>query len=353
MGVSFQGFDIPRNNWFKVPNSWIDVSAKMSLAERAVVMYIIRHTWGYLEFEKYQRISVDEFMHGRKRKGGGRIDRGTGLSHTSIRKGLKEALENGFIEVEEKKSRSGVIHKYYRLHLSNLSEGNSRHKKVEDHKSGGKESVGGSTVPPQESVGSYNKDSFFSCRDTSSKTSSSQKQANADSLAVNQGFFDNEEKQDWIKEQATILRQMLVDANSNLLVKKRNKLPIGTKSIGNSISALLERKIPKSQIEDVIAYIARDYQKNMFIPRYRAADNINSNWTGYRDAYTRYQNSLSKDHSAFDYDPDKDPNELVREWIDDNYDEYDIDDSSAVIEEHMIEAGCKALNIKRGKVTLM
>ncbi len=92
----FPGFCDPIENWSKLPHIFIDALPLIeSLAELKVVLYILRHTWGYQETER--RISLDEFAHGRKKKGSGRIDNGTGLTIRSIRLGLDEAERHGFI----------------------------------------------------------------------------------------------------------------------------------------------------------------------------------------------------------------------------------------------------------------
>ena len=39
--ASFPGFDIPRQNWFKMPNNWTDITAAISsIAELKVVEYM-------------------------------------------------------------------------------------------------------------------------------------------------------------------------------------------------------------------------------------------------------------------------------------------------------------------------
>ena len=85
----FTGFDSPRQNWFKMPNEWIEFCADISsIAEIKVVQYVMRHTWGHHEYGIRKRISLDEFMNGRKRKDGSRMDRGTSLSKPSVISGL-------------------------------------------------------------------------------------------------------------------------------------------------------------------------------------------------------------------------------------------------------------------------
>ena len=38
-----------------------------SLSEMKVIYYILRHTWGYQEYDTPKTITLDEFEHGRKR----------------------------------------------------------------------------------------------------------------------------------------------------------------------------------------------------------------------------------------------------------------------------------------------
>ena len=95
----FKGFVEPTDNWFKVPNRYIIMLHGMKASEAKVVLYILRHTWGFNEFDKPKRITLDEFSNGRKRKDRTRMDNGTGLSSTSVRKGLKAAEEHGYISI--------------------------------------------------------------------------------------------------------------------------------------------------------------------------------------------------------------------------------------------------------------
>lgn len=115
---SFHGFDIPRQNWFKMPNNWTDITAEISsIAELKVVEYVLKHTWGYQEYGLRKRITNDEFMHGRKRKDGTRIDKGTGLTKPSVIAGLKAAIERGLLIEEIDDSDLGRVKKYYSLRM--------------------------------------------------------------------------------------------------------------------------------------------------------------------------------------------------------------------------------------------
>ena len=86
---TFQGFSKPEANFFRLPNEWTDITAPItSLAELKLVEYVLKHTWGYSEFDMVKKITTDEFMYGRKKKDGSRIDTGTGLSKPSVIAGL-------------------------------------------------------------------------------------------------------------------------------------------------------------------------------------------------------------------------------------------------------------------------
>ena len=71
----FDGFDIPKENWSKLPNALIAALPLFtSASELKVVLYVLRHTWGYQEFDNPKSITLDELAHGRKRKNGTRLD---------------------------------------------------------------------------------------------------------------------------------------------------------------------------------------------------------------------------------------------------------------------------------------
>jgi len=113
----FIGFVRPKANYFRLPNDWTDITHDMtSLAEMKVVEYVLRHTWGYSgQEDRPRRISIDEFMHGRKKKGGGRVDRGTGLSAGAVSAGLKSAIEHGYLRMTEDDTDGGRVKRYYSL----------------------------------------------------------------------------------------------------------------------------------------------------------------------------------------------------------------------------------------------
>jgi hypothetical protein len=96
---NFEGFPLPKRNYFPMPNNWTDITAEIkNLAELKVVEYVMRHTWGYREFGIKKAITTDEFMHGRKKADGSRMDKGTGLSNRSVIDGLRLAEKHGYLE---------------------------------------------------------------------------------------------------------------------------------------------------------------------------------------------------------------------------------------------------------------
>ena len=119
----FEGFSKPEANFFRLPNEWTDITAKLtSLAEMKVVEYVLRHTWGYSEYDIVKKITTDEFMHGRKGKDGNRIDSGTGLSNKSVVEGLSKAVAHGLLEVEIDDRDRARIKKYYKLKMKSSLE---------------------------------------------------------------------------------------------------------------------------------------------------------------------------------------------------------------------------------------
>src|SRR5436309_12561990 len=119
----FQGFCKPEANFLRLPNEWTDITAKLtSLAEMKLVEYVLKHTWGYSEFDMVKKITTDEFMYGRKKKDGTRIDSGTGLSKPSVIEGLNNAVKHGLLEVEIDDSDKARIKKFYKLKMRTLIE---------------------------------------------------------------------------------------------------------------------------------------------------------------------------------------------------------------------------------------
>lgn len=114
----WNGFDDPTRQFFKLPNNFMDALARIdSLAELKVILYVLRHTWGFREYEEMKKITTDEFVNGRRLRDRSRMDNGTGLSETSVKQGIAKAVEHGFLECEIDFSDKARIKKYYRLKM--------------------------------------------------------------------------------------------------------------------------------------------------------------------------------------------------------------------------------------------
>jgi len=116
----FPGFDPPDGHWSKMPHSFIEtLYARNSLAEVKVILYVLRHTWGFQEYKKGRRITLDEFANGRRRDDGTRIDNGTGLCRNGVKAGIRKAVAHGFL-VQEPDGRGdgGRSSHVYRLRMA-------------------------------------------------------------------------------------------------------------------------------------------------------------------------------------------------------------------------------------------
>jgi hypothetical protein len=118
--MSFNGFVPPVRNFYAMPNNWTDISSEIdNLAELKVVEYVLRHTWGFHEYGICKVISIDEFMHGRRRVDGSRMDLGTGLkSDRSVKDAIKLAILHGYLVCQVDNSDRGRTKKSYALKMS-------------------------------------------------------------------------------------------------------------------------------------------------------------------------------------------------------------------------------------------
>jgi len=132
----FEGFrkpEKPEKGFYHIPNEWTDITADIdNLAELKVVEYIMRHTWGFKEYDQFKHITIDEFMHGRLKIDQTRIDKGTGLkSDRSVRDGLKAAIDHGYILCNVNARDKARIRKSYKLKMrlvdTTTQEGSNHH----------------------------------------------------------------------------------------------------------------------------------------------------------------------------------------------------------------------------------
>jgi hypothetical protein len=122
--VVFPGFRKPTGQFYRVPNEFNDDIAEIdNLAELKVVLYIMRHTWGFKEgYGKFVKLTIDELMNGRKRTDGSRMDKGTGLSKQSVVTGVQRAVKHGYIiEIKDDKDK-GREKKFYSIKMKKEEE---------------------------------------------------------------------------------------------------------------------------------------------------------------------------------------------------------------------------------------
>lgn len=130
---TFGGFDTPSSNYFKLPKEWTDLtSAINTVAEIKVVEYVLKHTWGFQEFGLAKRISINEFMSGRKTRGGERMDKGTGLSKPAVIDGLQKAVAHGLLIEEIDDTDKARVRKSYALKMRGDSDVKSFYPDVKD-----------------------------------------------------------------------------------------------------------------------------------------------------------------------------------------------------------------------------
>ena len=119
----FRGFRQRQSNYSELPHEFIDLLPSIKAAtELKVVIYILRHTWGFQEFDRPKKITIDEFMYGRKREDGSRMDGGTGLSEQGVRDGIAKALEHNYIVVTVDSSDKARIEKAYMLNFAEVKD---------------------------------------------------------------------------------------------------------------------------------------------------------------------------------------------------------------------------------------
>jgi hypothetical protein len=117
----------PTQNYSKLPHKFIDMLPSIkSMSELKILIYTLRHTWGYQD--SFKGMTLDEYMNGRKRKDGSRIDSGTGLSRPSVKDGINKAVSHGYLFVAENNGDKARIKRYYSLEKSGINEAVSKNR---------------------------------------------------------------------------------------------------------------------------------------------------------------------------------------------------------------------------------
>lgn len=301
--ADFRGFVWPKENWFRLPNEWTDITAEVkSLAELKVLVYILRHTWGYMEqLDEPKRISMDEFANGRKRKDGSRMDKGTGLSLPSIRDGIKRAIEHGFITIaKEDKSDGGRIKRWYKLCMRKVSS------------SRGKESFYG------------DKDSLpRSEKDNRRKTLLPLDKSKGRGTVSGPTPTTHLLLTDWDKKGGAILRKILVEHESDLMQPPRG---VRVDTLAKNFFTLREqRKIPKQRIMANVRWLEAHYGE-VHTPKLRKAQDYAIHFKRFEEAQQRWEQDEEGDWDRSTVEPEELPFEdgmdereraadEVREWL--------------------------------------
>lgn len=100
----FAGFARP--TYTQVPDQLFDeLLPTLSESELKVLLYVVRHTLGWRKDE--DSISVSQLAGGITRRDGTVLDRGTGLSRTSIRKATAALVGRGILTVRQVRDAGG------------------------------------------------------------------------------------------------------------------------------------------------------------------------------------------------------------------------------------------------------
>jgi len=83
--------------------------------------YVIKHTWGWGRKHAI-RLSHSEIQHGRKGKGGRRLDAGTGLGNSTLTGSIELARALGLLTIEEDNDDQGRQKRYYLPRLKPVAE---------------------------------------------------------------------------------------------------------------------------------------------------------------------------------------------------------------------------------------
>lgn len=120
--LEFRGFSSPEQNWYKMPNEFTELAAHLVRRRMTAVvillLYIMRHTWGFQEYGIAKKITLDEFINGRKLSDGTRMDSGTGLSNLTIRSAINDAVKVGVLVMEVDDHDKGRVRRYFRLRMA-------------------------------------------------------------------------------------------------------------------------------------------------------------------------------------------------------------------------------------------
>lgn len=118
----FQKPEYPAVPYIKLTQEFFDILPHVKgEATLKILLYVYRHTFGYNDYNPgdYVHLTTEEFMKGRERRNGTKMDNGTGLSDRGVKDGIKSAENQGLLEVKVDKTDRARIKKSYRLRLAN------------------------------------------------------------------------------------------------------------------------------------------------------------------------------------------------------------------------------------------
>lgn len=113
--VNLRGFAPPVQNWTRVPNRLFDLVPELTHAELSVLLYLVRHLWGFNENARH--LSLDELAEGRRRQDGSRMDAGSGVSLASVKRAVKSLEAAGHIVVWRETTDRGPALNCYALRI--------------------------------------------------------------------------------------------------------------------------------------------------------------------------------------------------------------------------------------------
>ncbi|HEY1335857.1 MAG TPA: replication protein, partial [Bryobacteraceae bacterium] len=100
----FDGFDSP--SYTPCPDALFDfLLPELSESELKVLLYVVRRTFGF--HKDADAISIAQMVNGITTRDGRVLDRGTGLSKSSVRRGVQGLLDKGVLLVDKVRSDDG------------------------------------------------------------------------------------------------------------------------------------------------------------------------------------------------------------------------------------------------------
>lgn len=319
MSNPFQGFVWPKENWYRLPDQWIEITRNIhSIATLKVVEYILRHTWGYVgQSTKPKRISINEFCKGRRKKGGGRIDLGTGLCEASVRKGLREALEMGLIEVIKEESDPARIKHYYLLKMQSAGEGDTpREPPIESIPGASKvyytplQKIGG---PPLESIPRSTIDNLKKDNPNGSGATGNGRPPARDGLLVS-GYRKKRRTAphltEFDKTAGGHLKNLLSDCESDLAQAK-------VESFAEAVYKLRTvRKVDQDRIRGIIRWLKHHYN-DPYTPKLRKCDDFCNNFRRIEEAKERQELDQEREKDGQEEKPTErhQLHERVSNWL--------------------------------------